>query len=657
MADKPTKTDKVYWGSRLGVVLAVAGSAVGLGNFLRFPGQAAQNGGGAFMIPYFIVLLIVGIPLAWAEWTMGRHSGVRGFHSAPGIFAAICRNKWASLLGSLALLIPLMVYTYYVVIEAWCLGYAWNYLVGAIKPDSGLNLGDDPEKYQKFFDTFTGATGHGHALEFGRTSVLVFVGITFLLNFFLILGGVQRGIERFCKVAMPLMIICALCVLVRVLTLGSPDPNTEANVKLYRNLVSESDVPERHLWLATALFQDGKVDDARQAAKLGLERIKNPDVYVDGLNAVLESLGEVPEEKPEDETPEEAEMRDRRSKLKARIKHLTEELALEEGKRPDYSSFVQPLTDISDGKEPEYDNQSVEGGLNYMWNPDFDKLKEPRTWLAAAGQIFFSLSVGFGVIINYASYVRRREDIALSGLTAASTNEFFEVVLGGLITLPAAFIFLGVAAGSFSTFGLGFNALPNVFARMPGGQIFGFLWFFMLFLAAITSSLSMLQPVMSFIEEGLGMTRAGAAIILGLVAAAGSSFILYYTKGLGALDTVDFWVGTFLIVVLATIQSIVYGWIFGTERGQEELSEGALIRVPRLVQILLKFVTPVVLIGILLFTIIDQGGGYVEKLKSDPIASRSVYLILGVLAFILLMIVVAVIRWSKQGRFDWGKVE
>ena len=71
------------WGSRIGVILPVAGSAVGLGNFLRFPGIAAQNGGGAFMLPYFISLLVLGIPLCWAEWTMGRHAGVRGFNSAP----------------------------------------------------------------------------------------------------------------------------------------------------------------------------------------------------------------------------------------------------------------------------------------------------------------------------------------------------------------------------------------------------------------------------------------------------------------------------------------------------------------------------------------------------------------------------------------------
>ncbi len=91
---------KEQWGTRIGVILAVAGSAVGLGNFLRFPGQAAQNGGGAFLLPYFISLLVLGIPLCWAEWTMGRYAGLRGFNSAPGIFSVVCRTPKADISAS-----------------------------------------------------------------------------------------------------------------------------------------------------------------------------------------------------------------------------------------------------------------------------------------------------------------------------------------------------------------------------------------------------------------------------------------------------------------------------------------------------------------------------------------------------------------------------
>ena len=219
-----------------------------------------------------------------------------------------------------------------------------------------------------------------------------------------------------------------------------------------------------------------------------------------------------------------------------------------------------------------------------MWNPQFEKLGDFKTWLAASGQIFFSLSVGFGIIINYASYLRKNDDVVLSGLTSSSMNEFFEVVLGGLITIPAAFIFLGAAVGEKGTFALGFESLPNVFALMPGpalvGQLFGFLWFFMLFIAAITSSVSMLQPVIAFLEEGFGLKRHASAAILGLITLLGCGFVLYFSKGLVALDTFDFWVGSVLLFVLALIQSLLYGWAFGIERGATEAHRGAHIRIP-----------------------------------------------------------------------------
>lgn len=390
-SNPPGQPSGEQWGSRIGVILAVAGSAVGLGNFLRFPGTAAQNGGGAFMLPYFISLLVLGIPLCWAEWTMGRYGGLNGFNSAPGIYSCIWRNRAAKYFGSIALLLPLVIYMYYVLIEAWCLGYAINYLNG------NLMLGPGSEKYSAFFGNFVGISEDGSLLSSEHAGFLLILVCVFAFNFTLIYRGVTKGIESFCKIAMPIMVILALIVLVRVLTLPA-----------------------------------------------------NPD-------------------------------------------------------------------------NPE---QSVAGGLNFMWNPDVEKLTDPQTWLAASGQIFFSLSVGFGIIINYASYLREKDDVVLSGLTSSSMNEFFEVCLGGLITLPAAFIFLGAAAGEQGTFGLGFNALPNVFAQMPGGRIVGFLWFFMLFIAAITSSVSMLQPVIAFLEEGFGLKRHASAAFLGLLSAIGRKSVV-----------------------------------------------------------------------------------------------------------------------------------
>ena len=119
------------------MILAVAGSAVGLGNFLRFPGQAAANGGGAFMIPYFCALLFLGIPIGWAEWTMGRYGGRKGFHSAPSIMGVFGKGAVARYLGVIGVLIPLAVSFYYTYIEAWCLGYTWHYLTGGIGVEAG----------------------------------------------------------------------------------------------------------------------------------------------------------------------------------------------------------------------------------------------------------------------------------------------------------------------------------------------------------------------------------------------------------------------------------------------------------------------------------------------------------------------------------------
>ncbi len=462
---------KQAWGSRVGVILAVAGSAVGLGNFLRFPGQAAAHGGGAFMIPYFVALLLLGIPIGWAEWTMGRHGGLKGAHGAPAIFGVI-GGKGGRYLGAIGVLIPLAVYFYYVLIEAWCLQYFFDYVTaGGIGIDVSAPTADQAAASQSYFGAITGAAHDGANFESGFSRTFVFWIITFMLNGWFVYRGLSGGIEKVANYGMPLMAVCALVVLVRVLTLGTPDPS----------------IPE----------------------------------------------------------------------------------------------------------------QSVLGGLGFMWNPDFTALADPETWLAAAGQIFFSLSVGFGVIINYASYMKKSDDVVLSGLTASATNEFFEVALGGMITLTASVVFLGVvatSAASGSSFNLGFNTLPVVFAQMPGGAFIGALWFLMLFLAAFTSSLSMLQPAKAFLEESLGVGRGASTLLVLGTGLVGNLFVLYYSGDLVALDAIDTWVGTLGIFILAGIQLVLFGWVWGVDKGFESAHVGAQIRIPAVFRVIIKYVSPTYLL-------------------------------------------------------------
>jgi SNF family Na+-dependent transporter len=238
-----------------------------------------------------------------------------------------------------------------------------------------------------------------------------------------------------------------------------------------------------------------------------------------------------------------------------------------------------------------------------MYSPDWSKLAEPKVWLAATGQIFFTLSVGMGSLQAYASYLTKKDDIALSGIATAATNETAEVVLGGSLAIPAIVAFFGVtgavAIASQGSFDLGFIAMPLVFNQLPGGQIVstlaGVMWFGLLFFAGITSSVSMATPGLSFVEENFGWKRKQTVWALGaIVMAIGVLHIIYNTRGF--LDEWDYWAGTFGLVVLAIVETILFVWVLGPDRMWSELHEGAAIRIPRFYKYIMTYVTPVFLL-------------------------------------------------------------
>ena len=142
--------------------------------------------------------------------------------------------------------------------------------------------------------------------------------------------------------------------------------------------------------------------------------------------------------------------------------------------------------------------------------------------LEAAGQIFFTLTVGIGVIHTYARYLNKADDVVLSGLNASATNEFAEVILGGSIVIPAAFVFFGPhdvqAIARSGVFNLGFVTMPAVLNKLPLSGLLGFAWFFLLFLAGITSSISLAQPAVAFLEDEFDINRRKAVSILSIAA-------------------------------------------------------------------------------------------------------------------------------------------
>ncbi|MHC4092062.1 MAG: SLC5/6 family protein, partial [Planctomycetota bacterium] len=258
-----------------------------------------------------------------------------------------------------------------------------------------------------------------------------------------------------------------------------------------------------------------------------------------------------------------------------------------------------------------------------MWNPDWSSLTDAKVWLAASGQIFFSLSVGFGIILCYSSYLRKDDDVVLTSLSASSTNEFCEVILGGMIVVPAAFLFLGAENAKGTTFGLGFVTIPAIMHFMPGGpfwgSFFGAMWFGLLFLAAVTSSLSMLQPAIAFLEDGFGLRRRGSVTILGVITIIGVVPIMYYSKNALALDYTDFWCNVCMILA-ATGTVIVFGWVVGAERGVKEMNRGADFAVPRFMPFVVRYITPTFLVVILIAWTATNAGDYIAGM--DP-AKRS----------------------------------
>jgi len=233
---------------------------------------------------------------------------------------------------------------------------------------------------------------------------------------------------------------------------------------------------------------------------------------------------------------------------------------------------------------------------------DWSVLLKPDIWLAAAGQIFFTLSVGFGAIQAYASYLKKDDDVALSGIATASTNEFCEVICGGTIAIPIACAFFGVAAtqaiAQGGAFNLAFQSMPIVFQHLPLGNIFGFMWFFLLFIAGVTSSVALTLPAVTFFMDELGWTRERSVNVITMFTFAASNLVIFFLAH-GFMDELDFWAGTFGVVLLALIEIVVFFWVFGKDNAWEEITRGAEIKVPAVYKFIMKYVTPLFLIAIL----------------------------------------------------------
>lgn len=190
-------TERGSFGSRLGIVLATAGSAVGLGNVWRFPYMTGQNGGAAFIIIYLGCILILGIPGMVSEFIVGRHSQTNSARA----YAKFSKNRYWGLVGILGIITSTIILGFYAVVAGWCLYYLGASAAGHLSGDAAF--------VQHFFQTFSS--------DPVKPAVL---GVAFILiTHFIIVRGVQNGIERASKMLMPLLFILLLIIVVASCTL------------------------------------------------------------------------------------------------------------------------------------------------------------------------------------------------------------------------------------------------------------------------------------------------------------------------------------------------------------------------------------------------------------------------------------------------------
>ncbi|NQD38115.1 sodium-dependent transporter [Permianibacter sp. IMCC34836] len=452
------------WGSRIGLILAMAGNAVGLGNFLRFPIQAVENGGGAFIIPYLTCFLLMGVPLLLIEWSTGRFAGQFGDHSTPFLMQQLDpkRHFW-KYLGVFGIFANVAVAAYYCYVESWTMAYVYHSAVGTFGSMSQVEVAN-------FFTAYTDINQTTSGIPYEN---IVFFVFCVLLNTWILSKGLAGGVEVTAKIGMPLLILFGIFLAIQGVSLTAGENGAQF---------------------------DGTV------------------------------------------------------------------------------------------------------GLDFLWTPQFDSLTNPSVWLAAAGQIFFTLSVGMGTVICFASYIKKRRDVALNAMTAGWLNEFVEVVLGASILIPICVGYFGVdkvveLVKSGGGFGLAFQSLPYLFQQWGGvmAVLAGVSFFGLLFFAGITSSLAMGTPWIGLLRYEFGWSEKRAAWSFGgLVLLLGLPTVLFYDKGV--FGEYDYWAGTVCLFFFAMVESILFAWVFGIDRGWAEINDGAEIRLPSVYKFVLKYITPALLL-------------------------------------------------------------
>ena len=386
--------------SRLGFVLAAAGSAVGLGNIWKFPYITGEYGGGAFVLVYLLCIAAVGLPLMYAELIIGRRGGgdiLSSLERLTGDAGPLGRVlSWA--IGGMAVASGFLILSFYSVVAGWAIYYFGAY-AGLVELEGGGAM------FESLIEVGSGKSTPWHTLF-----MLLSIGVVAV--------GVQGGIERACKVLMPVLAGILLILLGYVATTG-------------------------------------------------------------GLGA----------------------------------------------------------------------------SLTFLFAPDFSKLSGEAV-LEALGHAFFTLSLGMGAMVTYGSYLKDEVAVVRDGLVVALLDTALALVAGMVIF--AVVFSHGATPGQGP--GLVFVSLPTLFADMPGGRLFGMAFFALLVFAAWSSAISLLEVVVAFLVDKVGLRRVGASLGAGVAIWA---LGLLSARDIAWLDRFDQLTTNYMLPLGGLGIAIAAGWLVG----------------------------------------------------------------------------------------------
>lgn len=455
---------KSTFSTRLGVIAATVGSAIGLGNIWRFPAEAQANGGGAFLIIYIGCIFLLGIPVMLAEFSLGRAGG----SDSVGNFRNLTpKSRWW-IAGTIGLIASYLILSYYMVVAGWTIEYFYDSITGDLF--RGYTPGTQDVNNTFFADKMD---------SYVTTAVnpLIWTAVVIAFNLGVLILGVKKGIEKLSNWLMPLLFVLLLVFCVAALSLPG---------------------------------------------------------------------------------------------------------AME--------------------------------GVKYFLYPDFSKINIDVI-INALGQAFFSLSLGMGILVTYSAYYPKTTDLTRTA-TTVSLLDFLMALLMGLIIFPAVTSFgISSTAGEVQGTTLVFITMPEIFAAMPGSGVWSALFFLLLGVAAVTSTISLAEVGVAFVRDRFKVKRTVACFIVVLPLFVTSSLC---SLSLGAMpeialagrplfDFLDTFATNLLLPVSALLVCLYVGWKLPRNFIHDQLSNFSTLpaRTAPVVAAIIRYVAPVLITVILVVKLIN----------------------------------------------------